>query len=442
MKLSDLKSWVRYPYSPVKLAIVLSLPLIIVLIILFISVIHWQKKSIDDIQKKNFILYARALYQHIVTSALWRGSHGGYFVETTEHLNKTISKRRLSIMGKEYTRIDPAVYSPVIDTLTRKRAAYRFHITSLESVNTPNSPDKWERETLVSFKYGTSEEATSTAVIQGVRYYRFMAPLSIKGRCLSCHRNLTAGISIDIPVDFADRLYAAQVKKSAISFATFGLFIIAFVMAITWFFSKRISDGFRTVKRLNEQLEEISARNQKLLDSIVDGIAVISPIGTIEVVNPAFLQITGKNIEDIIGKYPDEIPDDKIKRLFTAKDGEEIEIEDRIYTITDVTVMDPQKEREFGRLRILHDATKEKLSAVMELAGATAHEMRQPLTILLNLLSLLKDKTSDNKDIKEEIEMMESQCIRMNDIITRMLKITQYKKKKYTEDVDIFDIND
>lgn len=268
-----------------------------------------------------------------------------------------------------------------------------------------------------------------------------MKPLKFNKICLNCHRNINAGISIDIPVDYSDRMYAAQLKRSSITFATFGLIIILFVMAITWFFSKRISDGFRAVKKLNEKLQEISAKNKKLLDSIVDGIAVINSSGKIEVANPSLLKIIDKRSVDIIDKSPDQLKDEKIKELFIS-DKKEIIFHDRVYTIRDVAVHDEARLRDYGRLRIIHDATEEKTSAIIELAGAAAHELRQPLTIILNLLSIIKDKAGEDKDLSEELKVFESQCYRINDIINKMLKITRYKKKKYTEDIDIIDIND
>lgn len=439
MPFKGLKRWILYPENPVRLALILSLPLVGVLALLFFSVIHWEKKSIDDIQIRNMTLYARAFYQHIITSPIWRGPHGGYFIETTEHLNQQ-NKISLSIMGRRFTRVEPSLFTPQIDSLSRKRAAYRFHITSLESVNTSNRPDRWELESLGRFKWNQSQQEVTTTVIQNIKYFRFMKPLKLNNICLNCHRNINAGISIDIPVDYSDRMYAAQLKRSSITFATFGLIIILFVMAITWFFSKRISDGFRAIKKLNEQLQEISAKNKKLLDSIIDGIAVINSSGIIEVANPSLLNIINKSSDDIIDKSPEQLGDEKIKELFTSE-KKEIIFNDRVYTITDVAVHDEASLRDYGRLRIIHDATEEKTSAIVELAGAAAHELRQPLTIILNLLSIIKDKAGEDKDLSEELKAFESQCHRINDIINKMLKITRYKKKKYTKDIDIIDIH-
>ncbi len=436
-----IKSWISHPESPIKLSLVLSLPLILVLLILFYSVIHWNKKSIEDIQKKNILLYAKAFYQHIITSPLWRGPHNGYYMEVTQHLGTTAG-RRLQIMGKEFVRVDPGIFTTKIRSIVTKRAAYSFHITSLEAMGSPNKPDQWEMEVLEDFKFGLKKEAITTTVYNNITYYRYMAPIKLEGACLNCHANLTAGLSLDIPVDYSDRLYAAQLKRSALSFATFGVFILLFVMAITVFFSKRISDGFRAVKRLNSQLEELSAKNRRMLESIVDGIVVIGTDNTIEMINPAFEGLFNIKAEEIVGKTIKDIEGEGLKKVFSCTSGEEIEIGDRILKVTDVDVFDESKTRKYGVIRIVHDTTEEKLAAAMELAGAAAHEVRQPLAIIMNLIPLIQDKISSGEKPDEELEILNAQCSRINEIIKRMLNITQYRRRTYIKDIKIFDLGD
>ena len=440
MPVKRLKTWAFSPENPFKLSLMLSLPLIAVLLMLFYSVIHWNKKSIEDIQEKNMLLYARALYQHIITSPLWRGDHSGYYIEVTEHL--TDNKRRLNIMGKDYARVAPDIYTARIRGLTKKRAAYSFHITSLEAIRTPNSPDAWELQVLNDFKYGLRSEALTKTTFGRVTYFRYMAPIKIEGACLNCHTKLTAGLSIDIPVDFSERLYASQLKRSAISFATFGVFILLFVMAITVFFSKRISDSFRSIKRLNAQLEELSAKNKRMLESIVDAIMVINTDNRIEMVNTGFENILGIKANEVVGKRFDEITSDDLKKILNPPADREVVINERVLKIADVDVYDQEGTRKYGIIKIIHDATEEKLAAAMELAGAAAHEMRQPLTIILNLLSIIGDRLRSGEDASEEFSMLEQQCARINDIINRMLNITHYRRRAYLDDLNIFDLTD
>lgn len=430
-------SWIRFPESPFKLALVLSLPLVIVLGILFFSIIHWEKKSIEDIQQKNMLLYARSLAAHILTSPIWRGSHNGYFVEITEHSE---SGEVLSIMGKTYVRVDPSVFGPRLNALLRKRATYRFHLTSLEGQVHSRTPDKWELSSLKSFREGTQVEGFTESEIFGKSYFRYITPVKMEERCLRCHSNLTAGLGIDIPIDYADRLYAAQVKRSAISFGTFGLFIILFVLGLTVFFSKKISDSFKSIQRLNAQLRELSARDSKIIETMVDGIAIINHRGEIEMVNQSFERFVGKRAEEVQMKKITELEDD-LQRLLKAPSGEEVPFNDHIFSVSEVVIKDEERDTFYGTLKILHDATREKLKATVELAGATAHEMRQPLSVLLTLLPVIREKQLRGEPLDEEFEVFESQCKRINEIIVRMLNITHYRVKDYSGGKKIFDLS-
>ncbi|NOY65446.1 MAG: hypothetical protein GXO97_08655 [Nitrospirae bacterium] len=82
-----------------------------------------------------------------------------------------------------------------------------------------------------------------------------------------------------------------------------------------------------------------------------------------------------------------------------------------------------------------------RLRALIELAGATAHEMRQPLAIVTGFSDLLKDKIERGEDTEEDIKIIKEQCLRMDDIIKKMLNITHYKTIRYTDGVKILDLN-
>jgi hypothetical protein len=81
-----------------------------------------------------------------------------------------------------------------------------------------------------------------------------------------------------------------------------------------------------------------------------------------------------------------------------------------------------------------------KLKSAVQLAGAAAHELRQPMTIISGCSELLKDKIQEGEDVRLETEIIISQCKRMDDIIVRMLNITQYRVKHYDDDTKIFDL--
>lgn len=85
---------------------------------------------------------------------------------------------------------------------------------------------------------------------------------------------------------------------------------------------------------------------------------------------------------------------------------------------------------------------QEKLDAITELAGAVAHEMRQPMTVVHNIMKLFHDKLKKNELVtEEELNIINFQCERMNDIIRKMLNITSYKTKNYINSKKIIDLD-
>ncbi|NOX21113.1 MAG: hypothetical protein GXO99_07640 [Nitrospirae bacterium] len=90
---------------------------------------------------------------------------------------------------------------------------------------------------------------------------------------------------------------------------------------------------------------------------------------------------------------------------------------------------------------IYREIEEDRLKALIELAGATAHEMRQPLSIIIGFTEIIKDKLKDNEDIESDFKVIKEQCLRMDEIIKKMLNITHYKTLRYTDGVRILDIH-
>jgi hypothetical protein len=87
------------------------------------------------------------------------------------------------------------------------------------------------------------------------------------------------------------------------------------------------------------------------------------------------------------------------------------------------------------------EVEKNKLRASIELAGAAAHELRQPMTILMGFSGLIREKGPGAHITEEELDIIIDQCLRMDDIIIEMLNITRYRTKEYADGVQIFDLN-
>ncbi|MBI4847468.1 MAG: hypothetical protein HY808_02680 [Nitrospirae bacterium] len=101
-----------------------------------------------------------------------------------------------------------------------------------------------------------------------------------------------------------------------------------------------------------------------------------------------------------------------------------------------------RKKNEIWEVIVFRDVTFEKLDAVIKLAGAMAHELRQPLQIITSCISIVNDSLPDDKEIKENFDVIKTSCYRMNNIIEKITHITRYKTKPYISGQDILDIDE
>lgn len=97
---------------------------------------------------------------------------------------------------------------------------------------------------------------------------------------------------------------------------------------------------------------------------------------------------------------------------------------------------------EIWEIILFRDVTYEKLDAVVKLASATAHELRQPLQVITACASLIQKKIPENSELGEDIDVIKESCNRMNSIITKIGHITRYKTRQYLQRMKILDIEE
>jgi len=99
------------------------------------------------------------------------------------------------------------------------------------------------------------------------------------------------------------------------------------------------------------------------------------------------------------------------------------------YSLSRKVVADMAREIELSRLK-----------TAIELAGAAAHEIRQPLTVLITMSDLLKMKLAKDPETLKDLDAMIGQCRRIDAMIARMQNITEYRTKTYVDDIKIADL--
>ncbi len=83
---------------------------------------------------------------------------------------------------------------------------------------------------------------------------------------------------------------------------------------------------------------------------------------------------------------------------------------------------------------------REKQAAVAELAGATAHELNQPLTSIIGYAELLGRRLPDESPLRNASEVIIAQAERMAEIVRKIGKITKYETMSYVGGAKIIDL--
>lgn len=176
-------------------------------------------------------------------------------------------------------------------------------------------------------------------------------------------------------------------------------------------------------------------------------------------VNETFLRTTGYRLEEVIGRTSVElcIWEDLEQRARMArmlyKDGKVRDLEARFRMKSGEirTMLWSAEIIDYGEekcvLAVTRDITHRKLAeqeqlqriklqGVLEMAGATCHELNQPLQVAFWLVDQLLRKNPRNKTIED----LERELSRMRDITQKVNRITSYQTKDYIKGIKIIDI--
>ncbi len=235
-----------------------------------------------------------------------------------------------------------------------------------------------------------------------------------------------------------------------------------------------VSLALRNVRIANE-LRRTKTFLESMINSSVDAIIAADMKGSLILFNQGAERITGYTAEEVIGKmhitqfYPPGVAKEVMRLLhdehnggvgrlkatrkeLIAKDGEVIPIQ-----ISAWCVMDDGKEvatagiftdlREHLRIeRKLSQAQdkvmkSEQQAVIAELAGATAHELNQPLTSVLGYAEMAKRKLDDPDAISRIVDTIITESERMADIVRKIGRITHYETKSYVGGQRIVDLD-
>ncbi len=175
-----------------------------------------------------------------------------------------------------------------------------------------------------------------------------------------------------------------------------------------------VSNGIEAIDRLLDA----DAPKLALLDWMMpdkDGIEVCDIVRQKKIISPPYIiLLTGKGNKNDIAKGLESGADDYIVKPYD--NGElraRINVGQRMIKLQSVL------------------AEKEKLTGVIEMAGAVCHEINQPMQVVLGLSELLLMDVKEDHPLYQNIFEIKDQIDRMGGITRKLMNITRYETKNY-----------
>jgi signal transduction histidine kinase len=96
--------------------------------------------------------------------------------------------------------------------------------------------------------------------------------------------------------------------------------------------------------------------------------------------------------------------------------------------------------RSHRRAEMLAEKSARDQTAI-QMAGAVAHELNQPLTIIISTSELLARRDPTKDDLRPYLHQLIAASERMSDIVQKLEHVTGYRSKPYVGNVKIVDLD-
>jgi PAS domain S-box-containing protein len=201
---------------------------------------------------------------------------------------------------------------------------------------------------------------------------------------------------------------------------------------------------------------------EAILNNMTEGVVELDTDNVITYVNPAAQAVLGKQEWELIGRsFAEGFQPAKAAEIFAvlhelaqadASTTKELALKyaDREYSLSLRNVI--RDGELIGSTVVVDDITerklleqerylRERLTGVMEMAGAAAHELNQPLAVISGHCQLLlKDAKGCDEKMSRRIKIILEQIDRLGELTKKFSSIVAYKTKDYGKHITIVDV--
>ena len=232
-----------------------------------------------------------------------------------------------------------------------------------------------------------------------------------------------------------------------------GFYATAF---LTSYLSEKLRKTFEELDANRQNLAELRALNQNVVESIPSGLITLSPAGVVTFINPAGCFILHEDAQSVIGRRIEHFgfcTDDEWRALlerFTTgavvrREKSDFPIGDEAHTIGfAVTPLNAIDGTASGYTLIFQDLTdmkkleaelrlKDRMAAVGELSAGIAHEIRNPLAAIAGSVQVLKKSTALNPQEQRLMSIILKESERLNKSIADFLRFVKPQEKRPAE---------
>jgi PAS domain S-box-containing protein len=201
---------------------------------------------------------------------------------------------------------------------------------------------------------------------------------------------------------------------------------------------------------------ELTEKKQELeetFESIHSGVIVVSPRGSIRLINPAASGMLGFATDNLVGKaLKESITDPKIIALFdeTWQSRKEVHKElaidnDRRIYQAETSIMGDDNGDMHSVVAIFNDITELRQVERMKTAfvSTVSHELRTPLTSIKGFIATLIDDTEgiyDEETRREFYDIIDQECDRLTRLINDLLNVSRIESGRGI-DIMVSDVN-